>query len=204
MTMNVRDVQTRLAAAGLACGIDGAIGPQTFAAMLGYAAGKRLGPLGEAMGEAMARELPAAVTSDLGLAHWIAQACHETGNFRTLYEYGGPTYFQKYDGRADLGNTEPGDGYRYRGRGVFQLTGRANYARFGAEIAEPLEDNPDLAAQPGIAVVLAARYWADRHIQPLADADDCAGVTRKINGGLNGLQDRQAITTRLKRLIGLA
>lgn len=202
--MNAAQVQARLVAGGCLCAVDGVIGPQTYGAMLAYAAQRQLHELGVTLGRAMALHLAGGgIVSDLGLVHWIAQACHETEGFRYLGELGGPSYFAKYDGRADLGNTAPGDGYRYRGRGIFQLTGRANYRHYGALIAEPLEDQPDLAADPAIAVLIACRYWAEHGLEALAAADDCAAVTRRINGGLNGLAERQAITTRLKRLLGL-
>jgi putative chitinase len=71
------------------------------------------------------------VTTRLRLCHFLAQAAHETDGFRTLEEYGGPAYFIRYEGRRDLGNTQAGDGVRYHGRGILQLTGRANYHRFG-------------------------------------------------------------------------
>jgi len=199
--MTIAAVQSALNQAGYACQDDGDFGPMTYAALASYASDRGLGQFGQALGVAMAAQFPATgVTSDLQRIHWLAQAAHETGGFRWLIEQGDASYFVRYERRPDLGNVRPGDGYRYRGRGLFQITGRANYARFGAQIDAPLEADPDLALQPLIAVKIACAYWTDRHIGPLADADDCPAVTRKINGGLNGLAERQAITDRLKRL----
>lgn len=203
--IDIRALQTKLASAGCACTADGVLGPMAYAAMLSYAASHQLGQLGQALGVGMAQQLPThGITPSLGLAHWIAQTCHETAGYRYLTELGGPEYLSRYDGRADLGNTQPGDGAKFCGRGLIQITGRANYRRFGEMIAEPLEEHPELAAQPGIAVILACAYWADRRIEPLAEADDVRAVTRKINGGVNGLSEREALTLRMKRLFGLA
>jgi putative chitinase len=88
------------------------------------------------------------VTTRLRLCHFMAQAAHETDGFRTLEEYGGPAYFARYDGRRDLGNTQAGDGARYHGRGVFQLTGRWNYRGFGSLLGIDLEGHPELAKRP--------------------------------------------------------
>ena len=126
------------------------------------------------------------------MAHFLAQAAHESDGFKTLHEYWGPTPAQKrYEGRKDLGNVKRGDGKRYMGRGIFQLTGRANYRRVGTELGLPLETTPELAASPRNAVLIAAQYWADHDLNASADADDIVTVTRRINGGLNGLEDRR-------------
>lgn len=138
------------------------------------------------------------VTSRLRLCHFLAQAAHETDGFRTLEEYGGPAYFARYDGRRDLGNTQAGDGARYHGRGVFQLTGRYNYRRFGALMGVDLEADPALAKRPDISLAIAFAYWRERGINPAADADDVARVTTLINGGRNGLAERTRLLARAK------
>ena len=130
------------------------------------------------------------ITTRLRLCHFLAQAAHESDGFRTLTEYGGPTYFKRYDGRRDLGNTLPGDGARYHGRGIFQLTGRFNYRRFGALIGIDLEAEPERAMEPAISLSIAFAYWREREINAAADADDVARVTKLINGGRTGLADR--------------
>jgi putative chitinase len=132
----------------------------------------------------------AGVTTRLRLCHLLAQAAHETDRFRTLEEYGGPSYFARYDGRRDLGNTQAGDGARYHGRGIFQLTGRANYRRFGEAIGVDLEREPQRAKEPEISLRVALAYWRERGCNAAADSDDVVRVTRLINGGRNGLAER--------------
>jgi putative chitinase len=141
---------------------------------------------------------PAQVTTVLRLCHFLAQAAHETDRFGTLEERGGAAQFARYEGRADLGNTEPGDGARYHGRGIFQLTGRANYRRIGRMLNVDLEGRPELALDPRISVQIAFAYWRDRKINAAADRDDAAGVTRLINGGANGLAERRQLLVTAK------
>lgn len=125
------------------------------------------------------------------LCHFVAQAAHETDGFRTLEEYGGPGYWKKYDGRADLGNTVAGDGSLFHGRGIFQLTGRANYAALGRKLNVNLIDNPDLAAEALWSLRIACEYWTSRGLSRYADANDIETITRKINGSLNGFDERK-------------
>ena len=125
------------------------------------------------------------------LCHFLAQAAHESDGFRTLEEYGGPSYWQRYENRADLGNTQPDDGTRYHGRGLFQLTGRANYRTMGASLGIALEGNPELAATPRYSLQIARQFWISRKLERHADANDIHTLTRRINGGLNGLEDRK-------------
>ena len=124
--------------------------------------------------------------------HFISQAAHETDGFKTLEEYasGGA-----YEGRQDLGNTEPGDGPRYKGRGIFMLTGRYNYRTVGERIGIDLESKPARAKEARVSVMTAADYWRSRNMNVLADGDheeNIRRVTRAINGGYNGLDDRRA------------
>lgn len=130
------------------------------------------------------------VTTRLRLCHVLAQAAHETDGFRTLEEYGGASYFLRYEGRQDLGNTQAGDGIRYHGRGIFQLTGRANYRRFGRIVGIDLEAYPERAKEPEVSLAVAFAYWSEQAINAAADADDVAAVTKLINGGRNGLAER--------------
>jgi putative chitinase len=142
------------------------------------------------------------INTPLRLAHFLAQACHETGGFRYLKEIWGPTPAQKrYEGRADLGNVRAGDGRLYCGRGIFQLTGRTNYANIGAALALPLEVEPELACDPLISVKIACHYWMTHGINQPADADNINIVTRLINGGQNGIEDRKACLARAKELL---
>lgn len=138
------------------------------------------------------------VTTRLRICHFLAQAAHETDRFRTLEEYGGAAYFARYDGRRDLGNTQAGDGARFHGRGIFQLTGRFNYRRYGALIGLDLEANPERAKEPAISLAIAFAYWRDRGCDKAADADDIAAVTKLINGGRNGLVERTRLLAAAK------
>ncbi|HYG28535.1 MAG TPA: hypothetical protein VD906_16740 [Caulobacteraceae bacterium] len=95
-----------------------------------------------------------------------------------------------YGGRADLGNTAPGDGARFIGRGFIQITGRANYREMGARVGIDLEAEPERAAEPDIAVEIACAYWTSRRINEAVDAGSFRDATRRINGGLNGYEDR--------------
>jgi putative chitinase len=100
----------------------------------------------------------------------------------------------------DLGNTEPGDGYRYRGRGFMQITGRAAYREMGRKIGVDLEGNPDLAAQPLYALMTAAAFWDGRRLNDYADQDNIEIITKRINGGHNGLPDRKARFSSAQRI----
>jgi putative chitinase len=135
--------------------------------------------------------VPAAeITTPLRLAHFIAQLAHESDRFKAMEEYASGV---AYEGRADLGNTMPGDGRRYKGRGPIQLTGRANYREYGRKLGIDLEAHPEIAALPSIGMMTACRYWTVKGLNALADADNVEAITRKINGGTNGLADRKAL-----------
>lgn len=142
----------------------------------------------------------AGITTRLRLCHFLAQAAHESDRFRTLEEYRGPAYFARYDGRRDLGNTQAGDGARYHGRGLFQLTGRANYRRYGALIGLDLEGSPERAKEPAVSLAIAFAYWRDRGCNAAADADDLVAVTKLINGGRNGLAQRRQLLALAKTI----
>jgi putative chitinase len=143
------------------------------------------------------------LTNPRRLCHFLAQAAHESAGFRTLEEFGGATYWGRYEGRADLGNTNTGDGIRYHGRGIFQLTGRANYRSMGGKISVGLEDEPHLAAEGDVSLRTACEYWKSRRIEIMADNNDIREVTRRINGGFNGLADRQTYFRRAWSIWGI-
>lgn len=128
------------------------------------------------------------IDTPLRAAHCLAQLAHESDGFATLTEYADG---EAYEGRVDLGNTQPGDGKRYKGRGLVQLTGRANYRRIGKLCGIDLEAEPGRAADPAIAARTACAYWHDRGINRHADRDDLIAVTFAVNGGLNGLAERR-------------
>lgn len=129
----------------------------------------------------------AGITTPGRQAAFIAQVAHESGNFKYSEEIASG---RAYEGRRDLGNTQPGDGERFKGRGYIQLTGRANYAAAGKALGLDLVNNPGLAARPENAARIAAWYWNSRGLNAKADAGDFNGITRAINGGYNGKADR--------------
>ncbi|HEX5183577.1 MAG TPA: glycoside hydrolase family 19 protein [Allosphingosinicella sp.] len=202
--MNVLQLQARLAALGRDPGAqDDVLGPRTYAALFAAVAARDLGDVGIQLGAGAAAHFPAyAIDTPLRLSHFIAQAAHESEGFRFFREIWGPTPAQRrYEGSADLGNTKAGDGRRFCGRGIFQLTGRANYATAGAKIGLDLVNHPELAEDPATSVLIACLYWQTHGLNALADADDVVSVTRKINGGANGLADREAMLARAKAVL---
>ena len=135
------------------------------------------------------------VNTYLRICHFIAQAAHESASFRTLEEFASGS---AYEGRKDLGNVQKGDGVRYKGRGIFQLTGRANYRDMSKKLGVDLENNPELAESPEISVLTALEYWKSRGLNRFADADDVSTITRRINGGFNGFEERKKYLSRAK------
>ena len=128
------------------------------------------------------------------VAAFIAQIGHESGQLKYVKEIWGPTAAQaKYEGRKDLGNTVAGDGPKYRGRGLIQITGRANYMACGEGLGLDLIKQPELLEKPQHACMSAAWFWATRGLNALADAGQFERITRRINGGQNGAADRQAL-----------
>ena len=149
------------------------------------------------------------ISTPLRAAAFLAQIAHESAELRFMQELWGPTAQQKkYDPPSDvaksLGNTQPGDGFRYRGRGPIQITGRANYKKYGDLLGVDLVGNPDLAAQPEYAFQTAGLFWRMRGLNELADAEDFTTITKRINGGLTGLAERERYYEVAKKALGLA
>lgn len=163
---------------------------ETVAAGMG--AGKYAKPLEDAC-------IQFGIVTALQKAHFLAQVAHESDGFRTAVEYASG---RAYEGRRDLGNTQPGDGVRYKGRGLIQLTGRYNYSQYSLAIYGDgrCVRNPAMVAELPDAALAAGWYWQTRGLNPLADADDLERVTRRINGGLNGLESRRGYLRLAKRL----
>jgi putative chitinase len=138
------------------------------------------------------------INTRLRIAHFLGQTCEESAGFRTTQEFASG---KEYEGRKDLGNTQPGDGPRYKGAGLLQITGRANFDKYGKALGVDLVNNPALAGQPALSLKIACEYWKDRNINADSDRDDAQAVTRKVNGGLNGLSDRIAFTQKAKAAI---
>ncbi|MEX2631495.1 MAG: glycoside hydrolase family 19 protein [Tistlia sp.] len=143
----------------------------------------------------------AGIATPLRRAHFLAQIGHESGGLRWTEELASG---DAYEGRRDLGNREPGDGRRFKGRGLIQLTGRANYRAFGEAVGQDLLSEAGarrLAVEPALAVAAAIWFWTRHALNELADRDDLAAVTRRVNGGLTGLADRAAYLRRAKLLL---
>jgi putative chitinase len=138
-------------------------------------------------------------------AAFLAQLAHESGQLCHMEEIWGPTPAQcRYEPgtrlATRLGNTEPGDGKRFKGRGPIQLTGRANYRRYGRVLGVDLIAHPELAATPQVGFRVAGLFWRRNGLNELADAQRFKAITRRINGGFNGLADRINFYERAKQL----
>lgn len=142
-----------------------------------------LAPLNEAMREW-------AISTPVREAAFVAQIAHESGELRYWEELGDG---KSYEGRTDLGNVNPGDGPRYKGRGPIQLTGRANYTAAGTALGMNLVAMPEMVSElPIVGLSVAGWFWSVHGLNRLADARDMKAITKKINGGLNGLTQRMA------------
>jgi predicted chitinase len=160
-------------------------------------AGARLDPHLPYIGPALAA---ARIDSLRRVAAFMAQLAHESGEYRYMEEIADGS---AYEGRDDLGNTQPGDGRRYKGRGPIQITGRANYAACGRALGLDLLNHPELLTLPEHGTASACWFWNSRQLSPLADRDWFRLITRRINGGYNGLEDRLAYWRRNRILLGL-
>lgn len=144
------------------------------------------------------------ITTPLEKAHFLAQVAHESDGFQTAQEYASG---RAYEGRKDLGNSQPGDGVKFKGHGLIQVTGRHNHIKYSQwKYADDrcVRDPALLTCLPD-AVDAAFWYWTVERprIKALALADDLEGVTKQVNGGLNGLADRRAKLVRAKELFGI-
>ena len=170
------------------------------------------------------------ISTPLRQAAFIGQCAHESANFTRLEEglnYSAsrlmavwPSRFSTleaaapyannpekladkvYGGRADLGNKEDGDGFKFHGRGCIQLTGRDSYERCGEAIGVDLIGQPNLLVEPLYACLSAGWFWNKKGLNALADAQEYGQMTRRINGGLVGLDDRIVKITKAKQVLG--
>ncbi|MBB4619986.1 glycoside hydrolase family 19 protein [Sphingomonas abaci] len=182
----------------LGVGVDGINGPATMGALFVRCGAPAV--IGAELGLSAAVHFEAAGILDnmSRLAHAIAQMGHESDGFQAMEEYASG---RAYEGRPDLGNTAAGDGVRFKGRGPIQITGRANYRLYGRRIGIDVERHPEIAAIPSIGLQLSCAYWTAKNLNAFADRDDIEGITRRINGGLNGLSDRQKRLAAAKALL---
>ncbi len=138
------------------------------------------------------------ITSYLREAAFLAQLAHESGELRYMEEIASGA---AYEGRKDLGNTQPGDGKRYKGRGPIQLTGRANYKKYGDLLGVDLVNNPTVAATKEVGFRIAGEFWKLNGLNELADQQNIKAITKRINGGYNGLDDRTMYYNRAKKVL---
>lgn len=134
------------------------------------------------------------------IAAFLAQLAHESGEYRYMEELASG---KAYEGRVDLGNWLPGDGVRFKGRGPIQITGRNNYAACGAALGLDLLAQPELLTLPEYGTRSAVWFWNRNDLSKLADVDWFKAITRRINGGYNGLSDRRLYWDRNRALLGL-
>lgn len=140
------------------------------------------------------------ISTALRMAHYLAQVAHESAELRYTKEIADG---KAYEGRKDLGNTSPGDGVRYKGRGLIQLTGKANYMAYKAYCNFDVVSKPELLEQPLGATRSSMWFWWKHGLNELADSDDVNAVTKRINGGYNGLASRKKYLERAKRVLGV-
>lgn len=138
---------------------------------------------------------------------FLGQLAHESGEFRYMEEIWGPTAQQlRYEPPSTLatklGNTQPGDGKRYKGRGPIQITGRANYKRYGDLLGLDLVGKPELVASPGVGLSAAGMFWRTNGLNALAELQDYREITRRINGGYNGWEERVRYYELAKKVLG--
>lgn len=185
MPIDWRSVQSRLGVVA-----DGIAGPVTYSALLAYVGQRK--PL-DGLGAALARhagDYQIDANADR-LAGFLGETALESGGFTIMREIWGPTDAQKgYEGRADLGNIDPGDGFRYRGRGLIEITGRANYNDAARDLDLDLVEHPELAEQPEGAVLVSLWFWRRRGLNALCDQADWRTLTWRINGGLTAQAKR--------------
>ena len=171
------------------------------------------------------------INTPLRAAHFIAQLCHESNHLNFSeenlnYSAAGllkifPKYFKTLDeakkyerkpaaianivyaNRLGNGNTASGEGYKFRGRGAIQITGKANYAQVSQVLGIDFVSNPDLLKTPINSLLAAGNFWKSRGLNELADKDDVVSITKRINGGVNGLDDRATNLKRCKTVLGV-
>jgi predicted chitinase len=148
------------------------------------------------------------INTSLREAAFLAQIAHESGELVFMEEIWGPTEAQRrYEPQTDLaqrlGNTEAGDGKRFKGRGPIQITGRANYQKYGDLLGIDLINDPSLGASPEAGFRIAGLYWQKNGLNELADGQQFKTITKRINGGFNGLEQRQRFYEVARNVLGV-
>lgn len=181
----------------------------------------------------LAEELPKyGIDTPLRICHFLSQLSHESAGFTIMQEnlnyssegllkifkrYFSPElakHYQRkpqmiankvYANRMGNGGESSGDGWKYRGRGFIQLTGKSNYIKYSKLVFrdDRLVTNPDLATDLKTACLIACEFWKENSLNTLADKDDVHSITKKINGGLNGIEHRKELLAKAKQAIGV-
>lgn len=141
-----------------------------------------------------------AISTPLRMAHYLAQIAHESGELRYTKEIASG---KAYEGRKDLGNTQEGDGIKFKGRGLIQITGRANYTAYAKYCKFDVVGSPELLERPLGAVKSSMWFWNTHGLNKLADKDSLLAVTKAINGGTNGLASRKEYLVRAKKYLNI-
>lgn len=149
------------------------------------------------------------IETPIRMAHFLSQVAHESNELMYTKELGNKNYFVKYDHgqlKQLLGNLKDGDGYKYRGRGLIQITGRANYQAYqdSKYCRGDIMNEPQLLEQPLGAVKSAMWWWWKHDLNKLADKDNFTAITKTINGGTNGLESRRKFLVRAKKVFNIA
>lgn len=142
----------------------------------------------------------ASITTPLRAAHFLAQIAQESGELRYTEEIASG---EAYEGRKALGNVRVGDGVKFKGRGLIQITGRSNYTLFGQSLGKDLTLDPGQISMLPLSCQSATWYWSTRNLNELADADDVRAITRKINGGYTAIDKRMEYLARGKKAFGI-
>ena len=138
------------------------------------------------------------ISTKARISAFIAQVIHESGSFNYFTEIASG---KAYEGRKDLGNVQKGDGVKYKGRGLIQITGRSNYAQISKATGIDFLNNPQLLQIAENAVMSACWWWDSRNLNVLADAYQFTKITHVINGGENGLKERKEIYTLAQKIL---
>lgn len=140
------------------------------------------------------------INTPMRMAHYLAQIAHESAELRYTKELASG---RAYEGRKDLGNVHAGDGVKFKGRGLIQITGRANYEAYKNYCKFDVVSTPELLERPLGAVKSSMWWWQNHGLNELADDDDVLAITKVINGGTNGLEDRKQYLERAFKVFGL-
>lgn len=138
------------------------------------------------------------IDTPLRISHFLGQVIHESGSFRYMKEIASG---KAYEGRKDLGNTQKGDGVRFKGRAYLQLTGRSNYTQYSDFCNEDFISHPEKVEELPWAIDVAGWFWSTRGLNEIADTDNLRRITKRINGGYTHIDDRIKWTDQAKKVL---